>query len=309
MPMNFEDRQPTRVYRREQSDAAETRPYDEQIGFTQPLTKPKGMFDGISIAQVVAGAAAAATSMLLASKIGIAGSVIGAAVSSAVTIVCSQLYRRALEKSAEKLKLDQLGIGTNGDQTGSGASAEYRMGNPYRSAAASAGAPRRKTRIAPVTLRERAAVERRGTQRKVLVASVVLAVAAVVFTVGIILLGTAGQGLGARPNPIIPALTQQQPSHGTAAGTDTAGNKDEQADASQQTPDKSSNETAHDDTTEQQPDDAGNDGQDSAQPDKPDNETDTGTERPDGPDSNTGLGTDSSAETGDGAGENASASR
>lgn len=77
---------------------------DTHIGGTQPIPIKKGLFDGISVAQAIAASAAAATSMLLASRIGIAGSVIGAAVSSMVTVICSQLYRNALDASARKLK-------------------------------------------------------------------------------------------------------------------------------------------------------------------------------------------------------------
>lgn len=60
---------------------------DTHIGATQPIALRKGLLDGISVAQIIAAAAAAVTSMLLSSKIGIAGSVIGAAVSSVVTVV------------------------------------------------------------------------------------------------------------------------------------------------------------------------------------------------------------------------------
>ena len=81
---------------------------ENRIGSTQPIAVRRGLFDGISVAQVIAASAAAATSMLLASRIGIAGSVIGAAVSSMVTVICSQLYRNALDASAEKLKEKQM---------------------------------------------------------------------------------------------------------------------------------------------------------------------------------------------------------
>ena len=80
---------------------------DTHIGATQPIALRKGLLDGISVAQIIAAAAAAVTSMLLSSKIGIAGSVIGAAVSSVVTVVCSQLYRNALDTSARKLKANK----------------------------------------------------------------------------------------------------------------------------------------------------------------------------------------------------------
>ena len=51
---------------------------NHSIGQTMAIAPKKGLFDDISIPQIIAGAAAAATSVALASKIGIAGSVIGA---------------------------------------------------------------------------------------------------------------------------------------------------------------------------------------------------------------------------------------
>ena len=63
-----------------------------------------GLFDDLSIAQVVAGALAAVTSMLLASQIGIYGSAIGVGVGSVVSAVASQLYKKFLQRSADKLK-------------------------------------------------------------------------------------------------------------------------------------------------------------------------------------------------------------
>ncbi|MDO4590021.1 MAG: hypothetical protein Q4B35_01315 [Slackia sp.] len=64
----------------------------------------RSLFDDISVAQLIAGALAAVTSMLLASRIGIAGSVIGVAVGSIVSAVASQVYKKFLSASAEKLK-------------------------------------------------------------------------------------------------------------------------------------------------------------------------------------------------------------
>ena len=54
------------------------------------LTGIKGLFEGLSVSQVTAGALAAVTSMLLSAQIGIAGSVIGVAVGSVVSTVSSQ---------------------------------------------------------------------------------------------------------------------------------------------------------------------------------------------------------------------------
>lgn len=295
MPLNYDERQKTRVYHREKADAAKTRPYDEHIGFTQPLVKPKGVFDGISAAQVVAGAAAAATSMLLASKIGIAGSVIGAAVSSAVTVICSQLYRRALEKSAEKLKLDQLGLGANGAQrNGTG----YRPGDPYGTPTADAGGFGHGARIAPTNLRMRAAEERRNTQRKVLVASIALAAAAVVITAGAILLGTSGQGLGERPDPLFPALSQQLPSPGKPAGAENVNNGGQATDI-QQVPGNSEPDETGGNASDGQPDDAG-DNEGAAQPNAPDAGMDTGAEDSNESDTVPQPGTGANGETDEG---------
>lgn len=64
----------------------------------------RDLFDDLSFAQVGAGALAAVTSMLLSSQIGIAGSVIGVAVGSVVSAVSSQVYKKFLAASAEKIK-------------------------------------------------------------------------------------------------------------------------------------------------------------------------------------------------------------
>ncbi|WP_165248222.1 hypothetical protein [Adlercreutzia sp. ZJ141] len=61
-------------------------------------------FGDLSFSQVVAAALAAMTSLLLSSSIGIAGSIIGAAVGSVVATVSTQLYKNALAASAEKLR-------------------------------------------------------------------------------------------------------------------------------------------------------------------------------------------------------------
>ncbi|MFR3735593.1 MAG: hypothetical protein ACLTWM_07135, partial [Collinsella bouchesdurhonensis] len=74
----YTDSRRTRVYQREQ---------EQFIGQTQAIAPKEKLLEGLSIPQVIAGAAAAATSVALASHNGIAGSVIGAAVSSIVTVL------------------------------------------------------------------------------------------------------------------------------------------------------------------------------------------------------------------------------
>ena len=57
----YTDMKRTRVIER---DSVYTRPRENaSIGSTQPIAKKEGLFDGISISQIAASAAAAATSM------------------------------------------------------------------------------------------------------------------------------------------------------------------------------------------------------------------------------------------------------
>ena len=56
----------------------------------------KSLFEGLSGAQLTAGALAAVTSMLLSAQIGIAGSVIGVAVGSVVSTVATRMRNRVL---------------------------------------------------------------------------------------------------------------------------------------------------------------------------------------------------------------------
>ena len=69
----------------------------------------KNFFKGISFTQVLAGSLAAVTSFLLASKIGIAGSVIGVAIGSIVSAVASQLYQNVIHASSRKLAEANVG--------------------------------------------------------------------------------------------------------------------------------------------------------------------------------------------------------
>lgn len=235
-------------YRHEEAHAPR-----EAIGNTQayPARRPgllRRLFEDLSFAQVVAGAAAAATSVVLASKIGIAGSVIGAAVSSVVTVVSSQVYRHFLTAGAEKLKGAYTGSDVRaGDQplgtevsgwsanadaahadSGARANAAYAHGwesdvrferNADGQLSAGTGA-HMGARIAPERLRARAKAERASTQRRVVWFSAFTAVAAVVACVAIILLSTAGQGLGTKPDAIfIPASTSQEAPEDTADST------------------------------------------------------------------------------------------
>lgn len=218
---------------------------NHSIGQTMAIAPKKGLFDDISIPQIIAGAAAAATSVALASKIGIAGSVIGAAVSSVITVVSSQVYRHFISASAKALKGTHAAVDyPAGAYEPVEFDAEEHLGGAATTQEMRQIAGRATTaRVAPNSLRAKAAAERSQTQKKVIIFSIAIAIVAVIAcTGGAILITTAGEGLGERPEPILSSRTtehdadntgqsqnQQDDSQGTSASTDSFSNTPDQS--------------------------------------------------------------------------------
>lgn len=217
---------------------------NHSIGQTMAIAPKKGLFDDISIPQIIAGAAAAATSVALASKIGIAGSVIGAAVSSVITVVSSQVYRHFISASAEALKGTHATVDyPAGAYEPVELNAEEHLGGAATTQEMRQIAGRATTaRVAPDSLRAKAAAERSQTQKKVIVFSIAIAIVAVIACTGAILITTAGEGLGERPEPILSSRTtehdadntgqsqnQQDDSQGTSTSTDSSSNTPDQS--------------------------------------------------------------------------------
>ena len=207
---------------------------NHSIGQTMAIAPKKGLFDDISIPQIIAGAAAAATSVALASKIGIAGSVIGAAVSSVITVVSSQVYRHFISASAKALK------GTHADvDYPAGAyepvelNAEEHLGGAATTQEMRQVAGRATTaRVAPNSLRAKAAAERSQTQKKVIVFSIAIAIVAGIACTGAILITTAGEGLGERPEPILSSRTTESDANGNIQSQDQQAQTDDTQDSS-----------------------------------------------------------------------------
>ena len=203
-----------------------------------------GLLEGLSVPQVAAGALAAVTSMLLSSKIGIAGSVIGVAVGSVVSTVASQVYKQVLQASADKLRelnpLDEAGAGAVAGETrvmpeaADGSSATRVMGAmPASGAVAASGdsaatddpaasaTPTRSVRDLRESgetgvLRGRAEhLRRQRMQRGVIAVSVVSALAAVAISAGIINLVTAGEGVGTKTEPLFTGTSTSQTNDGS----------------------------------------------------------------------------------------------
>lgn len=70
----------------------------------QESFKPRGVFDDFSFASIAASALTAATSFLLMSRIGLAGSFIGAVVAAALSTTLTQTYKGMLTASADRIK-------------------------------------------------------------------------------------------------------------------------------------------------------------------------------------------------------------
>lgn len=217
---------------------------NHSIGQTMAIAPKKGLFDDISIPQIIAGAAAAATSVALASKIGIAGSVIGAAVSSVITVVSSQVYRHFISASAEAIKGTHAAVDyPAGAYEPVEPDVEEHLGGAATTQEMRQVAGRATTaRVAPNSLRAKAAAERSQTQKKVIVFSIAIAIVAVIACVGAILITTAGEGLGERPEPILSSRTaehdadssgqsqsQQDDPQGTPASADSSSNTPDQS--------------------------------------------------------------------------------
>ena len=207
---------------------------NHSIGQTMAIAPKKGLFDDISIPQIIAGAAAAATSVALASKIGIAGSVIGAAVSSVITVVSSQVYRHFISASAEAIKGTHAAVDyPTGAYEPVEPNVEEHLGGAATTQEMRQVAGRATTaRVAPNSLRAKAAAERSQTQKKVIVFSIAIAIVAVIACTGAILITTAGEGLGERPEPILSSRTTESDANGTTQSQNQQAQTDDTQDSS-----------------------------------------------------------------------------
>lgn len=181
--------------------------------------KEGGILDGLSLSQVVAAALAAVTSLFLASQIGIAGSLIGAAVSSVVATVSSQVYKRFLAASAEKIKeirpeeaggLDDLArlsreAAKRASQETATKAAEGVRTSERATVVMPALSPTPRLGGAdedlnPTAIKARAErARRKRAQAMVVGVTVVSALVAVLLSAGAIYFVTAGEGVGSKP--------------------------------------------------------------------------------------------------------------
>lgn len=245
--------------------------------------KPQGflrsLFDDLSIAQVIAGALAAATVFLLSSVIGVAGSLIGAAIGSVISAVSSQVYKKALSASADKLRdvgptslMDSVDASSIKKEEEMSTSSEdettfipTRTNTTEKSAAAHVMSANDLRYTAPNANGEdpalRRAHERRNrkakVQRQVLVVSVVSSLIAIVICAGIITFATQGEGIGTKTEPILPAITNYDHSSSNAASEANDNNNESntsEGESSSASDNASSNSSGSSNGTSESPD-------------------------------------------------------
>lgn len=181
----------------------------------------KDLFKDVTWMQVGAGALAAATSLFLASSIGIAGSVIGAAVGSVVTTLSSALYKSFLTASNDAIKEKIVGPGA--EKTTVLSTAEL---PPYGGACVPSHAPDEVERVKDLARRRK----KQRINRIAAVVSLVTGTIAVAACAAVVYLATDGAGLGYRPEPqgraVLPAPSVTAPPD-EGATADSVGDADE----------------------------------------------------------------------------------
>ena len=196
-------------------------PYTSNAEDTTAFEKKKpSILEELSFSQLAAGALAAVTSLLLSSRIGVAGSVIGAAVGYVVTAVSGVVFKRVISASAEKVKqsADKIKAASATGATALSPALQRRdtatAGTTQPMPAAHAAASSRTGRVAPEALREKAAQERSdersAVQKKIVIASIAAGLVAVAVIAGAVMLFTNGSGLGPKPEAVFTPAPQEE---------------------------------------------------------------------------------------------------
>lgn len=254
-----------------------------------------GILSSVSLTTVIASALAAGTSLVLSSKIGLAGSVIGTVVAAAASSFATQIYQSILKKSAEKVRdvtnltadlgsseEDEATNGKVADRPHDGKTVAQRRPVTLSDKTGPQERADTGTPIAPDSIRYAAhARENKAATKRALVVAVAAALVALAVTAGIITLATAGQGLGTT-TAFTPATTSTD--DGTADQQATQTEQTDSADAAQ---------------TDQQTDQAQATDQTNTSGTADGTTDNSGTSSGTSTDAGTGTSTDSSSTTGD----------
>ena len=227
------------------SSKEQPNPYSQE---EESSSSAKKIFEDFSVAQVLASALAAATSVLLSSQIGIIGGVIGVAVGGGVAAIASQLYKGILSASAEKIKDKVATVTSPGDdeltslypsvdethrmaQQGTTVMGQHSAGaqgassldktsyQPRVAGTPIAGSQAGQQRIASPAVRQKAqAKQEAALKRKVILVVAGVTIAAVLVFALIVNIVTAGSGIGTKTSSLFVSDT-------TAATTTAATSK------------------------------------------------------------------------------------
>lgn len=198
------------------------------------------LFSDISVAQVLATALAAVTSMLLSSYIGIAGSVIGVAVASVVSTLAASAYKKFLRDSAEKIKELPLPVVHPGASKTHASANEHPTGEAEREDAAGTAAedtpatnnvsadepdevPRSEGTDATPSEAAADEVRKKRLMRGLIAVCVVSALLAVAASGAVVYLLTTGEGLGAKPTSLYMATSSSTDSRSDRGATASTG--------------------------------------------------------------------------------------
>ena len=178
-----------------------------------PRSRGRGrVLEDFSMAQVIASALSAVTSLLLSSRIGVIGGVVGVAVGAAVAAVATQLYKGLLSASAERIRDAAEQQAPSPASAPRGAHAEP-AGTASRPAA---GTDSLAGRVAPAGyLCARGRRER--LHRRSMAVIALASLASVALVAAIVHVATAGHGWGQRLQ--IPALYEPETQQATTQPT------------------------------------------------------------------------------------------
>lgn len=210
-------------------------------------SKNKRLFGDVSAIQVIATALASVTSVLLASSIGIAGSIIGVAVASVVSTLAASLYKKFLSDSAEKIK--ELPVIVKSSKPSDDAvHPEQSNEQDDRPSAINDSTDDEEGHLLEGDGKEQIEKQKKIIRGLVIVC-VVSALTAVFVSAAIIDIATTGEGLGHKPTPI--SFTSKSTSSDAASSSDAAGtqNASENASSENKVPANNVSNPSHDANT------------------------------------------------------------
>ena len=217
---------------------------DSSAQAAEPEEEKKGILSAVSMPAILAGVLTSITSFLFSSKLGLTGSLIGAAIAAAVSTTASQLYNAMIKESVEKIQDLSEHMKMHNEETQQTATMAGIEKTQVRQQPAGYYEPSQtseyyelETPAAPAELRDEAARRHGATiMRRTFIVAVVAALVALLAYAVIVNVATKGQGIGPTS---IEEITQPAPveetTDATATDTEAQAAQDETAQQTSQT--------------------------------------------------------------------------